>query len=83
MGNTHFFDKGDGGSRRRVRAINAAMARLADDRSVRFLNFSERTLRENDELNAEFYAADKLHLSARGYALWAEGMDPLIEEMLK
>ncbi len=83
VGNTHFFDKGDGGSRRRVRAINAAMARLADDRSVRFLNFSERTLRENDELNAEFYAADKLHLSARGYALWAEGMDPLIEEMLK
>lgn len=83
LGNTHFFDKGDGKGRQRVRDINAALAKLADGRRVRFLDFSEQMLTNDDELKLEMYVGDKLHLSAQGYALWANAMDPLLDELLK
>jgi lysophospholipase L1-like esterase len=83
LGNTHFFDQGDGKSRQRVRAINAAVAKLADDQRVRILDFSEQMLSGSDALNLELYAKDKLHLSAKGYELWARAMDPVLEDLLK
>ncbi len=82
LGNTHFFDKADGKSRRRVRDINAALAKLADGRRVRFVDFSEQLLTENDELKPEMYVADRLHLSAAAYAVWAKAMDPVLEDLL-
>jgi lysophospholipase L1-like esterase len=82
LGNTHFFDRGDGQSRQRVRAINAALAKLTDGRSVRFLDFSEQMLSEGDALKPELYAGDMLHLSAKGYDLWARAMDPVLDDML-
>ncbi|MCX8157920.1 MAG: GDSL-type esterase/lipase family protein [Verrucomicrobiae bacterium] len=83
VSNWHFFDKGDGGTRRRVDTINAALKEFADGRRVVFLEISERLLRPDRELELKFYTADKLHLSAAGYRLWAEVMDPVLETMLK
>jgi len=79
----HYFDKGDGGSRRRVDAINAALRDFADGKYVRLLELSERLLKPNRELDLAFYAADKVHLSSEGYRLWADAMDPVLEEMLR
>ena len=81
VSNWHFFDKGDGGSRRRVDTINAALKEFADGKKVRLLEMSERLLQPNRELEPKFYAGDKLHLSAEGYRLWAEAMDPVLEEL--
>ena len=82
LGNTHFFDRGDGKSRLRVRAINAALAKLADNQRVRFLDFSEQMLSEGDGLKLELYASDKLHFSAKGYELSAQAMEPMLDDML-
>ena len=71
LGNTHFFDRGDGKSRQRVLAINAASRETRGQPAVRFLDFSEQMLSEDDGLKLELYASDKLHFSARGYELWA------------
>jgi lysophospholipase L1-like esterase len=83
LGNTHFFDKGDGKSRQRVRTINAALAKLADGRRVRFFDFSEEMLDAGDALKPELYAGDKLHFSAKGYELWARVMDPALDALQK
>lgn len=83
LGNTHFHDKGDGKSRARVRTINAALAKMADGRTVRFLDFGAQFLGENDALKPELYAGDKLHLSAKGYERWAAAMDPLLEALMQ
>jgi lysophospholipase L1-like esterase len=75
-GNTHFFIKGDGNTRKRVRAINAALSKLADGKQIRFIDFSEKLLGPGDELNPEFYSPDKLHLTAPAYGLWADAIAP-------
>ncbi len=75
LGNTHFFDKGDGSSRSRVREINTGQKELADtDERVGFLNFSEDFLTKDGELEVKYYASDKLHLSPAAYRVWAERM---------
>jgi lysophospholipase L1-like esterase len=83
LGNTHYFDKGDGGSRRRVRGINEIIAKLADGDRVKFLDFSEKLLNPDGGLNMEFYNQDKLHLGAKAYELWAAAMDPALDAWLK
>jgi hypothetical protein len=78
-----FFDKGDGGSRRRVDTINAALKAFADGQQVRLVEISERLLKPDRELELSYYVADKLHLSADGYRVWAEAMDPVLDALLK
>jgi lysophospholipase L1-like esterase len=82
ISNWHFFDKGDGGSRRRVDTINAALKAFADGQKVRLVEISERLLKPDRELELRYYVADKLHLSADGYRVWSEAMDPVLKEML-
>jgi lysophospholipase L1-like esterase len=65
-----------------VDTINAALKELADGRKIRLLEISERLLKPDRELELKYYAHDKLHLSAEGYRLWAEAMDPALQEML-
>jgi N-acetylglucosamine-6-sulfatase len=83
VANWHFFDKGDGGSRMRVDTINAALREFADGKNVRLLDISEHLLKPDRELDAESYAEDRLHLSAKGYRTWGEAMDTMLEEMLR
>jgi lysophospholipase L1-like esterase len=83
VSNWQFFDKGDGGSRKRVDTINAALKEFADSKQVRLLEISERLLKPDRELDLKFYAGDKLHLSAEGYRVWAEAMDPVLEELMR
>jgi len=42
----------------------------------------ERLLKPDRELEMKFYVGDKLRLSAEGYRVWAEVMDPVLEKML-
>lgn len=83
VSNWHFFDKGDSGTRARVDTINAALKEFADGRRVRLLEIGERLLKPDRELEPRYYAGDKLHLSAEGYRVWAEVMDPVLEELMK
>jgi lysophospholipase L1-like esterase len=67
--------------RAKVAQVNARIAKLDDGRAVRFLDLGPRLLSQNGWLPMEI-SPDFLHLSERGYAVWAEGMEPLLLAML-
>jgi lysophospholipase L1-like esterase len=64
-----------------IRRINANLAKLADGRSIRFLDVNPRLADSEGGLLAGM-TVDGLHPSIRGYEVWAEGLRPLLTELL-
>jgi len=61
--------------------INANIARLADGETVHFLNINNRLADANGTL-FEGVTVDKLHLSMKGYEIWADALKPLLTGLL-
>jgi lysophospholipase L1-like esterase len=61
--------------------INANLARLADGKSIRFLNVNDQLADANDTL-LEGMMPDKLHPSLKGYEVWAANLKPILTELL-
>ena len=63
--------------------INAGLARLADGRTVRYLNVNDK-LADNDGqlLPGVMNERDKLHPTLAGYQVWADGLKPILLELL-
>lgn len=66
----------------KIRAINADMTKLDNGNSIRFLDLGPK-FTSADSTIAQAFMPDQLHLSAAGYEIWAEGMAPLLEGMMK
>jgi lysophospholipase L1-like esterase len=64
-----------------IAAINANLAKLADGRSVRFLNVNDK-LADAQGLLFDGMAGDKLHPTLKGYQVWADGLTPILTELL-
>lgn len=58
-----------------IETANAGIAKLADGTRVRFLNV-------NDRLTDGTYFVDGLHPNLKGYQVWADGLKPLLTEIL-
>jgi lysophospholipase L1-like esterase len=58
-----------------IERANAALEKFADGKQVRWLNVNAR-------MTAEMLNADKLHPNVRGYQVWADGLKPLLTEIL-
>jgi lysophospholipase L1-like esterase len=65
-----------------IREINALSAQLDDGRMVRFLDIGKHFLREDGSM-IEGVSPDGVHLTLKGYRIWADAMQPLLEEMLR
>lgn len=80
------FPRGDlaAGSvgQQRIGEVNAAIARLDDGKTVRYLDISSKLANPDGTILTAAYA-DKVHLSPKGFAVWAEAMRPLLDEMMK
>jgi lysophospholipase L1-like esterase len=61
--------------------VNKALAKLDDGKSVRFLDIGAKFLGPDKQLPKEIMP-DFLHLSPKGYEIWAEAMLPTLNEML-
>ena len=59
---------------------NAGIRRLADGKSVIYLNLRDAFL-ENGELSNRF-TSDGLHLNGSGYLLWKQQVDPIVKELI-
>ena len=63
-------------------ATNKIVATYADDERVFFLDINERFLDQDGTLPASIMP-DRLHPNEKGYAIWAEAMEPTVEKLLK
>jgi lysophospholipase L1-like esterase len=64
-----------------INRINENLARLADGKSVRYLNINDRLADKNDVL-FEGMMGDRLHPSLKGYQVWADALKPVFTELL-
>lgn len=68
--------------REKIETVNRALARLDDGDRVRYLDLRDRFLDDEGRI-PETLMPDALHLSEEGYRIWAEGITPVIEEMMR
>ena len=66
-----------------IARINANIARLADGHAIRFLDVNARLADSEGRLfNGMMNERDKLHPTLQGYQVWADGLTPLLTELL-
>ena len=64
-----------------IDAIDAGLAKLADGTSVRFLDVNDKLADAQGTL-FEGMSGDKLHPTLKGYQVWADGLTPILTELL-
>lgn len=64
-----------------INRINANLEKLADGKAVRYLNINDRLADANGKLFAGM-TVDQLHLSLKGYQVWADALKPVFTELL-
>jgi lysophospholipase L1-like esterase len=64
-----------------VRGINERIAKLDDGKNVRYLDISDKFMADG-KLDQSLFS-DGLHPKENGYQVWADAMQPLLEEMMK
>lgn len=67
--------------REKLGEVNAAAAKLADDKRVFFLDIGPKFLQADGSLSKDIMP-DFLHLSPAGYQIWAESIEPKVAELL-
>jgi lysophospholipase L1-like esterase len=64
-----------------IERINGEIAKFADGQAIFYLNVNDQ-LAGPDGTLFEGMTVDKLHLSAQGYQVWADGLRPLVKRFL-
>lgn len=64
-----------------IRDLNARIATFADGDRIRFLNINHLLADETGKLHDEV-TDDKLHLTLRGYQIWADALKPVLRGLL-
>ncbi len=68
-------------TREKLQAVNAKIAGLDDGSHVKFLNIGKAFLNEDGTISREVMP-DFLHLTRKGYRIWADAMEPTLWSML-
>lgn len=67
--------------RGKILQVNQALAKLDDGRSVFYVDFGSRLIEADGSISKEIMP-DFLHLSEKGYRIWAESIEPMVSRML-
>jgi lysophospholipase L1-like esterase len=67
--------------RDRIKSVNEKIAKLDDGSHVRFLNIGKSFLSSDGTISPDLMP-DYLHLSTKGYGIWADAMEPTLRSML-
>ncbi|MDF2374872.1 MAG: platelet-activating factor acetylhydrolase IB subunit [Verrucomicrobiales bacterium] len=67
--------------RRKNEAANEIIAKLADDKTVYFMDINEQLLEEDGTLSKEIMP-DLLHPNAAGYEIWAKAIEGKVKELM-
>jgi lysophospholipase L1-like esterase len=68
--------------RAKIKTVNEALAKLDDGKLTRYLDIGPKFLDADSNLPKDIMP-DALHPSAAGYKIWADAMQPLLDEMMK
>jgi lysophospholipase L1-like esterase len=68
-------------TRMKLEEVNRQVKKLDDGKDVVFLDIRKAFLNPDDSISPEIMP-DYLHLTAKGYRLWAEAMEPTLWKML-
>lgn len=68
-------------ARERIKSINQTIAKLDDGSRVHYLDIGQSFLEKDGSISREIMP-DFLHLSRKGYRIWAEAMEPTLWSML-
>jgi lysophospholipase L1-like esterase len=68
--------------RDKIKEVNSKIAKLDDKKMVKYLDIGEKFLDKDGELSKDIMP-DYLHLSEKGYQIWADAIAPSLEELLK
>ena len=68
--------------RDKLKSVNERLAKLDDGDKTRFLDIGDKFLDANGVLQPEIMA-DFLHPTPKGYEIWADAMQPTLDEMMK
>jgi beta-glucosidase len=71
----------DTAKRKKITATNTILEKLADGERVVFLDIGRRFLQKDGRI-PKSVMFDGLHLTRRGYAIWAKAMQPTLNAML-
>ena len=70
-------------NRAKIAEINKTIAKLDDNgKTVKYLDIGEKFLEKDGTLSKEIMN-DYLHLTPKGYEIWAEAITPTVEALLK
>ncbi len=64
-----------------IRRINENIAKFADGKTIRYLNINDK-LADKDGKLIQGMSVDRLHLTVKGYQVWADALRPLFVELL-
>jgi len=81
---TAIFPRNDiPGAANTVRTVNTQLAKLADGKTIRFLDVNAKLADASGQLfDGMMNASDKLHPTVNGYQVWADGLKPILTELL-
>ena len=65
----------------KINSVNQVIAKLDDGANIRFLDISKAFLDADGKITPEIMP-DFLHLSTKGYRIWADSMEPTLWQML-
>ncbi|MFA6176057.1 MAG: GDSL-type esterase/lipase family protein [Phycisphaerae bacterium] len=68
--------------RAEIKAVNETIKTFADDRNICFADFGSVFLEMDGSISKDVMR-DLLHLSPKGYEMWADAMDPCLNAFLK
>jgi lysophospholipase L1-like esterase len=69
--------KPEGEKRRRVKAANEIIAKFDDGKTVKYLDIGDRFIETDGTISKEIMP-DYLHLTSKGYRIWADAIEPTL-----
>jgi lysophospholipase L1-like esterase len=75
-------EKADDPIRPKLKAVNAILAKLDDAHHVFYLDIGNKFLQPDGSISQSIFV-DFTHPSAEGYKIWADAMQPKLDELLK
>lgn len=70
-----------GPAQEKLKQVNAIIAKLHDGKDVHFLDIGDKFVQGNGPIDKEIMP-DFLHLSARGYEIWADAISPMLGQLV-